>query len=160
MTDPQLARLRAVVEQLPRYEWLHADLRRGTVGRLVEDTNGNLIARAEVLALFDVLDAEAGEPEPQSDPQMAQSWNPAPPPSDACEGAMGEERRERLIGQLSIVLADTTHQTYHLGNFIDALFAAIEEELEPIAENLKATAINATDALHRAGTPEGKDGTG
>jgi len=157
-TDPRLARLRAAVEQLPRSE------------RCL----GYQDACDEVLAL---LDGEA-EPEPHTVPcaicgkpsctvedcpeqghddsselSALHGWvcsfecrdraarlieSHAPPPSDARERlavAIGEAIEDGL-GMRSCALAD-------------AILAATCDELEPIAENLKATAINATDALQQ-----------
>jgi hypothetical protein len=108
-----------------------------------------------VLAL---LDAEAGEPEPTCPCEQRAAQNnadpTAPPPSDA---------RERLVVELFACAVPTMHDARRVR---DAILAAIREhvapevhkqiaaterwvrdELDPIAENLNATATNATDAL-------------
>src|SRR3990167_10301429 len=62
----------------------------------------------------------------------------APPPSDA------RERLELALNRLAFPCDTGTPQ-----EAADAILAAINEELEPIAENLKATAINVKDARER-----------
>jgi hypothetical protein len=91
-----------------------------------------------VLAL---LDAEAGEPEPYDPPE---DWREtpnrdgslAPPPSDA------RERLALALNHLAFPCSAGTPQ-----EAADAILAAHREELEPLAENLNATAINAKEAL-------------
>jgi hypothetical protein len=90
-----------------------------------------------VLAL---LDAEAGEPEPTCPCEQRAAQNnadpTAPPPSDA---------RERLAFALSNLVGGFTRGT--MWDAADAILAVHREELEPIAENLNATAINANEAF-------------
>jgi hypothetical protein len=146
--DPRLARLRAAVEKatstVKRSEVFAESYYRGF---------GDM--RRIVLAL---LDAEAGEPEPTCPCEQRAAQNnadpTAPPPSDA---------RERLVVELFACAVPTMHDARRVR---DAILAAIREhvapevhkqiaaterwvrdELDPIAENLNATATNATDAL-------------
>jgi hypothetical protein len=140
MTDPRLARLRAAVEKatstVKRSEVFAESYYRGF---------GDM--RRIVLAL---LDAEAGEPEPTCPCEQRAAQNnadpTAPPPSDAREGAMSEERLFAAIRGRSraatITACDVADE-----DLADAILAAIRDELEPITENLTATATNAREAL-------------
>jgi hypothetical protein len=162
MTDPRLARLRAAVEKLHPDNMARWD-RCGAMRvasretcTLPSDHAGEHCFISEAppserdfllgwhvchAAMFALLDAEAGEPEPYDPPE---DWREtpnrdgslAPPPSDA------RERLALALNHLAFPCSAGTPQ-----EAADAILAAHREELEPLAENLNATAINAKEAL-------------
>ena len=168
MTDPRLARLRAAVEKATStvkrsevfaesYYRGFGDMRRIVLALLdAEAGEPEPTCPCEQRAAQNNADPTAPPPSEPVTPQRPDATlrDMMPPPSDA---------RERLVVELFACAVPTMHDARRVR---DAILAAIREhvapevhkqiaaterwvrdELDPIAENLNATATNATDAL-------------